>query len=417
MRKVITFPLTLLLVLALASVASAASFSVTIDVPTAGNATWVTNDWIQLNITLNSSAVNVTYQFQNTTVSVNLTATNISTSDGTEWGGNMTTLEESYYDSSSSVNVTIWIDIGGGNQTAKTGYQWWVDTIAPSVGNYTDTPTVDNTTGGDQAFASLTITENASNTCYFNIWHKYIASDNYTLQTTLPATLSSTTTRTPNCNLTVKSGNFTKNGYYVLEGWVNDSAGTKGYTSQNETFMISVLKADKWNLVGALKDDNSTRGINLMNWASNHSTISYIAAWNETASGFLVHQTGTGTNNITSIDYGAPLYIYPSSDSVLIRHNITDSSTYENVTLQNKTSSGVWSLVGNIYGDFSLSSIVDGTVYTTYAVLHNITNGYTYPYQNGFGPSKNNVTVIKGLAVWVDTNRTADTVLNRRTYS
>lgn len=407
-------PIMVLAVLLMAGIAVAGVAS-TITSPTTGNATWEdTNLYLMFNITLNQSAANVTVQ-NNTGAFYALV--NDSTSDGTMWGDNLTDFSESTWDASSCMNISISINQGGANET-NISYCFYVDTITPVVANYTDLMTVTNASGGDNVLMSSSIVDNATASCGYYLYRKALASDAYVYQTSVSGTVSnlSVSKRTPNCNTTIEHANFTADGYWEIEGYATDNAGHTGVTSFNKTIIVTTLQANQWNLIGALYDDNITRGANLMNWVANHSSISYISAWNESAMSFFTHQANTGTYNTTVIGYGDALFVYPNTDIVLIRENVTVPDTYQNHTMENKSLSGVWSLVGNIYGDFNLSSIADATTGSSYAVFYNNTNGMFYPYKRGFGPTKNDYNVIKGLGVILDTNSSTDIVLNRRTY-
>jgi len=421
-RKIIPVMVLAMVVLMAGSVMGA-SFLVTVTQPTAGNGTWVTTPYMQFNFTLNSTADNVTVQtWLNTTGDTyNTTMSNVSVY--TVWQGNLTNLIDTYYDDSSAINLTIFIDTGGVNATTKTGYNFFVDSNTPVVANYSGNPhlTVTNTTGGDQAFMSSQITENNTASCGYALWYKYLESDNWTYQDSFTGSVSSLTTRTPTCNVTIEPGNFTRNAYYVLQAYATDDAGQTGWSSHNDTFMAVVMEANKWNLIAPLYVDNSTsfaeitgRGVDFKHWHQNHSSISYISKWNQSAQGFITYQVNTAANNETSIELGVPMYVYPSSDSVLIRNNITLPSTYENQTLENISTGGIWKLVGNIYTDRTLETLSTFTAYTNTVSYHNITNGYYYTYARGFGPPKNNQTVPKGGAFWCDFNHTTDVVWSGR---
>jgi hypothetical protein len=339
--------------------------------------------------------------------------TNTSTSDGTTWGYNLTALTESYYATTSFWNVTISVNEGGGNETNIT-YAFYVDTITPVVANYTDQPTIDNTTGGDSVFMSASVVENNTDSCWFLIYFKLNQQETFALETTLDGTLSSTSTRTPNCNITIEPGNFTKNGYYEIQAVVNDSAGQEGVSSQNETFIVDILQASQWNAIAMLEEDNGTRGGNFYQWADNHSYISYVSEFNSSAQGFITYTVGSASNNLTDIYFGMGAYVYPSSDSVLIRHNRTISSDYENVTFVNSSAYGPWTLAGMMYVDYNISSLSAATSYSNWASFHNNTDDYYYTYARNFGSSAPANYILQGKAVWIDSNATSDVLWSRR---
>lgn len=402
--------------------AGGTGFTVTVVQPTGGNASWLGVRHSLFNITLNDSAVNVTYQVWNGSTTYNISATNVSTY--LVWTGNMTTLTdgnvlETLLDeihTNYKMNVTIFIDVGGVNETIKTGYTFFIDTINPDVNNYTQ-PTISNGTGGDQIIVSTEIIDNSTDSCWYNLFFRPLALSTFsndTLVRTVIANLSPATGRYKSCNYTFAADNFSNNGYYTFQAVANDSAGNSADVDANTTVIMHILKGSKWNLISALAVDNGTaakgRGGNFYQWVFNHSNIDYISTWNASymnnptsiTQGFVTYQRAVAANNETSVDIGDALYVYPSADSLLIRLNITESTSYENVTFYNE--SKPWYLVGNPFADVNLSvlsTVINSTSWTSY---HNLTNGYYYTYARGFGPTVNDVFVGKGLAYWMDTN-------------
>jgi hypothetical protein len=385
--------------------------TVTVNLPSAGNATWITQDYQNFSITLNASAANVT-------LANNTAGSAVMSGSGLYWWLNVTGLTESSYVAASHNNFTISIEQGGSNETNYT-YYFYVDSFNPVVTNNTDTVAITNTTGGDQVLISSTIVDNSTDTCVFYLFQRDTASDSYTFNTSLTGVLSSATTRTPNCNLTIERNNFSRNGYWALQSWVNDSAGRVGWSDTNITLIVNILRAEEWTAIGALLDDNVSRGTDLMTWVANHSHIDYIATFNETAQGFLTHQRGTNTNNITGINYGEGMYIYTSAQSILIRElNTTDLGIqWENHSVENLSLSGPWNLIGNVYSDFNLSELSSGFGWSNWVSYHNISNGYYYTYKRAFGPNAHDKVVIVGSAFWMDNNRTTETLYNKRTNS
>jgi hypothetical protein len=183
------------------------------------------------------------------------------------------------------------------------------------------------------------------------------------------------------------------------------------------TVIVDKLVANQWQSFSALKEDNATtRGASLMGWIGNHSGIDYIAKWNQTAQAFLVHQKNTNPYNTTSIDFGTALFVYPTSNTIMIRSNWTSTpKIYENNTLSNASASGVWKFVGSPYIDRTLSDYSKATLSnTSWAFFYNNTYSMYTGYARNFGPSQNNIYVRKGLCVWIDVNTTADMTYSSR---
>jgi hypothetical protein len=413
MERTRLVPLVVVIAIALlAGIAAAAQFTVTTLVaPTAGNGTWLAVNYLQMNVTLNQSAANVTFILNQTYYITGL-------GTGTGWGANFTGFGESNYDATSSMNVTVNVERGGVNETNITGYVWWVDTTTPTIGNNTDTPTITNASGGDRVFLTSAVVDNSTDSCWYNIYFKQNQAQTNTFLRRLDGTISSTTTRTPTCNLTIDNGNFTVDGYYEISVAVNDSAGNIGWSTTNETVIATILKANQWNLIAALEEDaniSNDRGTNFYQWARNHSTVSYMSTFNESAQGFITYQKGTAANNETVIEMGDAIYIYPSADMVLIRDNRTILSTYENVTFINSSLYGPWTLVGMMYYDYNMSELSNATLYTNWVSYHNSSDDYHYTYVRNFGPDYFNETyVIQGLGVWMDSNRSDSVIWSRR---
>jgi len=402
---------------------TAAQYTVSsIEYPAGGNGTYLNYTYMNLSVTLNQSATNCTFIVNQTYY---LAATNASASAGDKWTLNITNQKESYSDKSSGMNVTVAVDRGGANATNITGYQWWVDTITPVVANYTTKPYTFNSTGGDNVVVSSAVTDNNTVSCGYVLYHRTLQADTVTYVDTYSGAVNQTTAvRTTTCNATFSYVNLTKNGFYTVQGFAVDQTGKKGVSTQNETVIVNILKANKWNAIAALYSDaNETmswgdepRGGTMMSWTLNHTSISYISTWNESSGEYLTHQINTGTNNLTQISVGFPLYVYPNADSLLIRRNVTIAVAYENVSFHNRSlRGGAWTLAGNVYADYTTLAISTGTLYTSWVSYLNISNGYYYTYMRGFGPAVNNVTIPIGQCIWMDGNNTSDFIWNRRT--
>lgn len=400
------------------SQASAAAFSMTLNGIT--NATWATVDNVFFNLTTNMSAVGVILKVERLAngTTMNFSTTNCTTlTTGTCWYANLTTLKETYYEPTTHINVTVFINSGLPNMTVVSPYEFSIDTIAPVVSNHTDTPTITNSTDGDVVYINLTVAENNTASCGFRMYYKAKQADSYSYVSTIAGAFDSYTSRTPDCTATVDTGNFSARGYYLFYGYVTDDASQTGYTNQNETVIAQILRADSWNVLGVLEEDNMTtkRGASFLGWAYNHSSVSYLSMFDSSTQSFTTYQMGTATNNDTSIDVGQAIYVYPSADVVLLRTNKSIASTYENITLQNSSTTGPWTLAGILFRDYKMSTLASATPYTSYISYHNMTDGYYYPYARTYGPKHfENNTLIQGDAIWIDSNATSDLTWSRR---
>jgi len=422
-REMILFTAFAIALASLFGGALAAQYSVvSVDLPTTGNGTYVGDNYVNFSVTLNFSAKNCTFIVNQTYY---LTGVNVSSSDGKKWGINITNQKESFFDNTTSINVTVNVERGSENETNITGYRWWVDTITPVVANYTTKPYTYNTTGGDMVIVSSAVTDNNTVSCGYLLYYRAVQASTPELVGTYTGVVNQTSAvRTTTCNSTFTYVNLTKNGFYTIQGYATDQKGHTGVSSQNETLITNILVANKWNAIAALYSDaNQTRlwgdeprGGTLMAWAWNHTSISYVSIWNETTAGYNTHQINTGTNNVSRIDMGNALYVYPSADILLLRRNVTVETAYENVTLLNRTSrGGAWTATGNIYADYTTLALSTATANTSWVSYLNISNGYYYTYMRGFGPAINNVTIPVGQCIWLDGNNTGDMGWNRRT--
>jgi len=429
--------------------------------PVTSNASWLAFSYFQFNITINMSATNVTVIVNGSSTTlgggINYTMVN-TTSDNMTWGVNITQVAMSdtrsntrLWENSNKMNVSVLINYGGGtvgnhiNFTTVSGYEFYLGLTDPIVRNVSNN-NLTNSTFGDAVYLNFSVEYNSTDYCQYDIYYKYSNNHSTSYFKSVNGSLVNTTNgnvsiqvgpkvNNLNCSLWLDGGNFTNDGYYIIQPRVRALSGRLGFGDVNVTLIINRLIANQWNAVGILYQDNSSwRGKDLRGWTFNHTlggNISsasgmlgvYLSWFNSSSQSFVTYQRNTTTNANKSLPLGDGLFIYPTMTTVLMRINETEgslvSSGYENYTLPNASNAGgVWGLVGvtmELAGYNTIDYFANITDNTSWATWINNSDGQYYTWARGFS-SKNKVYVIKGSAIWLDTNMTAQIVgFNRRT--
>ena len=300
---------------------------------------------------------------------------------------------------------TSWV-----NTTASVGYVLFkVDTHAPQVTFIDESPRYINSTTANYVNITTSVLDNTTSTCGFYLYD----GDGTTVGKT--GTLS-TDAQTRYCNLTLITSDLSTldEGNITVRGWSADLAGNTGYSSTNESLLLSTWTGAKWSLVTYSDSPNAT----LTAFAARYPYVSSIALFNNeyNMKNYTTFSTSAPTINPTvNLTTGTPFWVYTPTTTYYLRNNSYSSasgSQYANVNFysSNVSSRTGWNLLG-MYAERTMNQTLYWNTNITKVALYDDTTGYNTVCNKGYesicaGTSSGAtaVTIKASDAVWVYIN-------------